>query len=205
MSILQQVIQLNNGGVTCLTAPLSPQAQAEAFDSFKAALTILSRACVDPTVTQPGAAMASPLLNISIQDTPCFASVRTERRAFYMTSEETDNSYEAFTASSAVVMFNMALGLHCRGTMLKNSALLSRASYLYEHCLQLLRVVAQRFEGAQVLTAATLKNLADVHAQNGDYPALRCVLDSLILMDVRGIIWQEEQVSCGQEKSASAA
>lgn len=203
MSILEQVVHLNAHGVNCMTSPLTPQVQNEAFTSFKSALTILSSACANPRVPPPESPEAP--LHVVIRASPFFTSTQSERQAFHMISQETADSYEAFTASSAVVMFNMALGLHRRGFSSKNIATLKRACCLYEHCLQLLSIVANRFGGAEVLTSEALKNLADVYCQLGNYSSLRCVLDSLTLMDVRNILLQAEQVSHGRAKVASAA
>jgi hypothetical protein len=204
MNTLQQVVELNSYGVCCLASAETPPTQNEALASFKSALTILSSACA--TTLASRGTMAQPILNITIEASPSFLSVTGERRAFYMTCREETDSFEAFTAQSVVVLFNMALGLHHRGSVLKHESSLRKASCLYEHCLQLLTSVEHCFDGAEVVAMNALKNLAEVYSRIGNFEGIRCVLDSLTLMEIRIILRQQENDSLGPpEKIAAVA
>ena len=206
MSTLQRTAALNTYGVRCLTSSSNVNVshyQKEGMCSFRSALATLSGACANPNVgVSTTWDVARPLLNITVHKS---APITAEHHFFYMTCEEQTDSYEAYSAQSCVLLFNLALALHQRGTLLKDEVALRKAAYLYEHSLEILALVADCLQDSEVVTAEALKNLADIYSEIGNVSGLRCVLDALVLLGVRDIISRHDGLSSSLEHPAPAA
>ncbi|CAB9515375.1 expressed unknown protein [Seminavis robusta] len=208
MDFMQRTAELNHQGVNYLSAAhQAPVTHSEALSCFKSALSILSAACDDGSASTGTRNGAQPLrINIYKSNPVVLSPSNTHRHAFYMTCGEAAQSYEACSAESAVLLFNLALGLHQKGSWLRDEMCLHRASLLYEHSLELLSAVGNCFAHAEEVTVEALKNLADIYSKIGNESGLRCVLDALVLLNVRRVIHQQDLVSPpGNEWPAAAA
>jgi hypothetical protein len=197
---MQAAIDQNTKGVILLTSGF----HHAAAKCFKDALSCLRNAC--NTLTPSGLDKLTGALQQP-------GTVRYERRLLqdnwshsYLIQSATDGSCESYTLCSALVMFNLGVAFHYNGYITDSGpeVCLKKAGMLYSHCLQLMSALPDDFDEEKIqISSSSLSQLADVHYILGDASGVRCALDGLLILNVRGyLVGQESQ---DQTKFAPAA
>jgi hypothetical protein len=174
MNSIKHACSLNNQGVDLLVSGESSRAmgafqtalgllKAAAYEAEKSACTGVSQLC--DAVSLPFCESTSTVSGL--QGLRCYAYDHGIVITGNVSNEEAEATISLYIA---VVLFNLALTSHCRGTALGRNALLEKASVLYTLVVELLnRSIMPEDASTTILTLLALNNKAQIRYEQCDY------------------------------------